>query len=436
MPNTVLDPVLLHALECLRSVAVALKSDTLFAKWCAKGLGGVHHAVPHVDSPCSWGSTLEMIQVSLKLREDLEQLQLAVGGVAMVLPPEEGWARLKDSVPPLEVVEMGMAVLGCTPARASQVVPVLCHCSDRFNAIDCSDGAKALGTLFAEELAGTIDRNLQKHFPSSLQRGSSGPLYKAFQASGIQSPYHALQVAALLAVGPDPRFKLDDTDTRSRLEKFCISCLEQAGTFRKKAQPAEVEHEDPSPLKRRKLERIGSFMAALDKPVEHSDVDKNLGDARQQVRNGVRNFLGRESFAGAKSGESICSWWVARQDEYRDLVPGVRTILGWSAGNPDVERLFGKSSETLTATRKQNRLYKVLLKKNAVQLAVSGYTAEEIKNMIEEMVDAAEGDLDGESSDCEEGEGEEVEDSGADDADPGQHFGVASSSRGEGPSFD
>ena len=122
---------------------------------------------------------------------------------------------------------------------------------------------------------------------------------------------------------------------------------------------------------------MNSFMAALDKPVEHSEVDKNLSDPRQQVRNAVRNFLGRDSSGGAKSGDALCSWWAAHQEDYKDLVPGVRSILGWPAGNPDVERLFGKSFETLTPFRKQNPLHVVLLRQNAIQLGLFGYYAVE-----------------------------------------------------------
>ena len=244
---------------------------------------------------------------------------------------------------------------------------MLYHASERLLAIDGSHAEKD----------GTIERNPKQHFPASLSSGSAGPLFKAFHASGIQSPFHALQVAALLAVGPSPGFKLDDTDTRSRLEQFCCSCLEQAGTFRQKAQSSHADGEGPSPNKRRRLLRMNSFMAALDKPVEHSEVDKNLSDPRQQVMNAVRNFLGRDSFGGAKSGDALCSWWAAHQEDYKDLVPGVRSILGWPAGNPDVERLFGKSSETLTPFRKQNPLHVVLLRQNAIQLGLFGYYAVE-----------------------------------------------------------
>ena len=52
VPDTVPDLVLLTALECLRAVAMAFKSATVFAKWCAQGMGGLQHAVPHVASPC------------------------------------------------------------------------------------------------------------------------------------------------------------------------------------------------------------------------------------------------------------------------------------------------------------------------------------------------------------------------------------------------
>ena len=44
-------------------------------------------------------------------------------------------------------------------------------------------------------------------------------------------------------------------------------------------------------------------------------------------------------------------WWAAHQEDYKDLVLGVRAILVWPAGNPDVERLFGKqNSETFINT--------------------------------------------------------------------------------------
>ena len=372
VPETVADPVLLKALDSLRATAVALKSDTVCSQWCGQGLGGAQHAVPHIDSPCHWGSTLEFISTSLRLKSDFEQLQAALGENVVPLPDNAGWCRLRDAVPSLDVVEMGMAVLGCTSARASQILPVLYHANERLLAIDGSHAEKELGKLFARELDGTIERNLKTHFPASLSNGSAGPLFKAFHASGIQNPFHALQVAALLAVGPSPGFKLDDTDTRSRLEKFCCVCLEQAGTFRQKALSSQVDGAGPSPSKRRRLLRMNSFMAALDKPVEHSEIDKNLSDPRQQVRNAVRNFLGRESFPGAKSGDALCSWWAAHQEDYKDLVPGVRSILGWPAGNPDVERLFGKSSETLTLFRKQNPLHVVLLRQNAIKLGLFG----------------------------------------------------------------
>ena len=151
-------------------------------------MGGAQHAVPHIDSPCHWGSTLELISTSLRLKSDLEQLQAALGENVVPLPDNAGWCRLRDAVPSLDVVEMGMAVLGCTSARASQILPVLYHANERLLAIDGSYAEDELGKLFARELDGTIERNLKKHFQPACQVDLLVLFSKLFMQVGSRVP--------------------------------------------------------------------------------------------------------------------------------------------------------------------------------------------------------------------------------------------------------
>ena len=104
--------------------------------------------------------------------------------------------------------------------------------------------------------------------------------------------------------------------------------------------------------------------------------DHALKDPRQRVAAQVRTFLANDAKPGATDGLHLCRWWHNEgARNFPDLLPGVRVLLSVPAGNAPLERSFGNSSFLLSPLRKQCQLHQQLLRNNACQLGLPGYTS-------------------------------------------------------------
>ena len=102
--------------------------------------------------------------------------------------------------------------------------------------------------------------------------------------------------------------------------------------------------------------------------------DPHLTSHEMRVVAQVRAFLVAPSTPGASSAARLLTWWrIQGPRHYPDLLPGVRILLGLSAGNGALERLFGQARYLLTPQRLNNDLSALLLKANAPQLGLPGY---------------------------------------------------------------
>jgi hypothetical protein len=185
--------------------------------------------------------------------------------------------------------------------------------------------AKPIATACIKELERIIEDHPKKVWQPIGERSSA--FRRICQRSGVRHYWDLLELAAMVAFGPDGAFSLDTPEQRDRLAVFM-------GLARLQVPPHP--------------------------------------DASIRVAAEVWSFLSRASFVGAANPVRLCHWWrdvgVAM---YPTMRIGVRILLGYASGNAALERGFGTCRSVLSPHRKKNKLGSVYLKLNAMPAAAT-----------------------------------------------------------------
>ena len=159
---------------------------------------------------------------------------------------------------------------------------------------------------------------------------------------------------------------------------YIFHAFRAAQSSPEQARAAQSSTEQPRAAQSRPEQPRGSHMDAMKerlKRKQRQQVPEEPGVV-ETVRSELSRYLRlREAPGAEEGGEYITAWWKQRIKNYPLLMWGVRCLLQLSASNGALERAFGRSRQTLSAMRRQNRLAIVILNQNGVQFALPGYVA-------------------------------------------------------------
>jgi hypothetical protein len=234
--------------------------------------------------------------------------------------------------------------------------------------------AKPIATECIKELERIIESHPKKVWQPIEERSSA--FRRICQKSEVRHYWDLLELAAMVALGPESEFGLDSPEHRGRLAQFMgLAWRQSSRDASDDADPVPPQVVVATAARPEVVPGRNVFLAALGtKTVSSAFEVPPHPDANIRVATEVKKFLSRASFVGAADPVRLCHWWrdvgVAM---YPTMRVGVRILLGYSAGNATLERGFGTCRSVMSSHRKKTKLGSVYLKINAPPLGLAGY---------------------------------------------------------------